>query len=260
MKFVFSNWSNTLGHKTSSIKLAKISNFLIQDQGFQTVLFADKSSIDYFKDIPYNEIHEIKSHEMENIPKCLWSMSKLVAISKINEPFLHIDFDLFLFKLNKPCLEKDIICLHTEFYMEKAMERLQKIMKIQAEQTLGFRYISYNCGIVGGRNFEFFKKASKEILEYISENKSHIDEIYSKNLDNKSITIQIIPVLVEQVWMFQLFKFYNQKFDTYLESGSVSTYEASMEMYEKGLIHFQHAKTFKNCDYLLDEFIKQFNI
>jgi len=260
MKFIFSNWSDAVGHKTSSLELAKISNFLIQAKGFETVLFADKGSIEHFKSVPYNEIHEIKDYEMENIPKSLWSMSKLVSMSKMNEPFLHVDFDLFLFKFDELCLKKNIVCLHSESYFDKNIKILQKIVGIQPEKTLNSIARSYNCGIIGGQNFEFLKKASNEILEYVRENKSHIEEVYSNNLNNKDITIQIMPVLVEQVWMFQLFKFYNEIFYTYLDSDSPSTHKFQNECYIKGFIHFQKGKKVKNCEYTINQFINYFNI
>jgi len=256
MKFIFSNIK--FKKDMPDLNLAKVSNFLIQKHGFQTIFFGDADSLKFFKDVPFNEVHEIKKEEIENIPKCIWSMSKFIAISKMNEPFLHVDLDFLFFKMDKSILNKNILCFHTEYTEDLSIKRIQKLMHIQPKNINNIEQISYNCAIIGGNNFNFLKKIANEILTYISKNKYFIDTIYENNLNN-NIPHGLFPVLVEQVWMFQLFKFHNEDFYTYLNSDLRDKLH-QQECYEKGIIHFQKAERLELTKLVLNEFVNNFKL
>jgi hypothetical protein len=252
MKFIFSYLN--LKNKQPNINLAKVSNFLIQNQGFETFFFGDKSSLNFFKTVPFNKKFEIEKKEIENIPKCIWSASKFIAMSKMTEPFVHVDFDFLFFKIQKSLLDQNIVCLHSENSMEHLVGYLQKSMRIQPKEILNIKQISYNCGIIGGVNFNFLKRISLYLLKYLSNNKLFIDKMY---LNSKNISD--IPVLVEQVWMFQLFKFYKEEFKTYIES-DLNDQNFQVEAVEKGFLHFQEGERLKSVNNTLQEFMENFKI
>ena len=258
MKFIFSHLN--LKNKQPNINLAKVSNFLIQSQGFETFFFGDKSSLNFLKTVPFNKKFEIEKKEIENIPKCIWSASKFIAMSKMTEPFVHVDFDFLFFKIQKSLLDQNIVCLHSENSHEHLVDYLQKSMQIRPKEILNIRQISYNCGIIGGVNFNFLKRISLYLLKYLSNNKLFIDKMYLDSLYKKnSKNISVIPVLVEQVWMFQLFKFYKEEFKTYIES-DLHDQNFQVEAVEKGFLHFHEGARLKSVNKTLEEFIENFKI
>lgn len=256
MKFIFS--SLYLGKKPK-INLAKISNFLIQEKGFETILWGDENSLDYLDGIPFNKKFEIKKKDVEKIPKCIWSASKFIAISQIKEPFIHVDFDVFFFRIEKILLNQNIVCLHSENTHDNLVNSLQKAMQILPKEISVFEQRSYNCGIIGGTNFNFLNKISTYLLQYLFENKYFIDKMYADHLHDNFVNINLIPVLVEQVWMFQLFKYYNENFSTYIQS-DLGDENFQTEFFEKGILHFQNSAKLKSINFTAQEFIKNFNL
>jgi hypothetical protein len=258
MKFIFSYLN--LKNRQPNINLAKVSNFLIQKQGFETFFFGDEKSLNFLKTVPFNKKFEIEKKEIENIPKCIWSASKFIAMSKMTEPFVHVDFDFFFFQIQKSLFDQNIVCLHSENSHEHLVGYLQKSMQIYPKEIRTIRQISYNCGIIGGVNFNFLKKISLYLLKYLSDNKLIIDKMYLDSLHNeKNQNITLIPVLVEQVWMFQLFKFYKEEFKTYIESDLMDK-GFQLECVEKGFLHFQHGEHLKSVNKTSEEFIENFKI
>jgi hypothetical protein len=258
MKFIFSYIN--LKNKQPNLNLAKVSNFLIQNQGFETFFFGDESSLNFLKTVPFNKKFEIKKEEVENLPKCIWSSSKFIAMSKMTEPFIHVDFDFLFFKIQKSLLDQNIVCLHSEMNHDQLIISLQKSMQIRPKEILNIKQISYNCAIIGGVNFNILKRISLYLLKYLSDNKLFIDKMYSDSLHKKNKkNISIIPVLVEQVWMFQLFKFYKEEFKTYIES-DLHDQNFQIEAVEKGFLHFQEADRLESVNKTLQEFVKNFKI
>lgn len=260
MKFVFS-YIDLGGGKKPNISLVKVSNFLIQNQGFETIFFGDKSSLNFLETVSFSQRFEIKEEETKNIPKCIWSFSKFIAMSKMTEPFVHVDFDVFLFKIEKNLLNKNLLCMYSEQtpYLKSLIEFLQKSIKIYPKEITIFEQISYNCGIVGGVNFHFLKEISLYLLKYLSDNKSFIDKMYSDLLNENDTEIRFIPVLIEQVWMFQLFKFYKEEFFTYIPS-DLGDQNFQIECVEKGFLHFQSAEHLKAVKETVEDFVKNFKI
>jgi len=258
MKFIFSFLSDTYYNFPVDIEMAKISNFLIQEKGFETIFFGDKTSIEYFKSVSFTHVNEIKEEEIIDIPKCLWSMSKLISFTKMNEPFLHIDFDVFLFKFQDSLFNNNILCLNSEYSHDNMVKTLQEVIKIRPVKTLKYEEHSYNCGIIGGNNFSILKKVAEELLEYIKLNKNLIDKAYIVNCDLNFI--KSIPMLVEQVWMFQLYKYYNEKFNFYIDFDLGEKENFNHDFFKKGVIHFQHSKFQYEVQKSFADFTKHLNI
>jgi hypothetical protein len=196
-------------------ELAAFSNFLIQKHGFETIFFGDEASLKIYKNIKYNHIEKINQKDFNFFPKCLWSIGKLVSLYKIREPAIHIDFDLLFFK--KPCiskLENDIVCLHSEFFIEYFMKILQDLFIIKPKQCLNFPTISYNCGIVGGKDYKIIHKSLDILFQYIIENHNYIDVInnkYKNTIIDPNYDLFCPAALIEQVWFFQIIQSFNKK-------------------------------------------------
>lgn len=224
MKIVFSYISDVLAQK-SSLKLAALSNFLAQKQGFKTEFWGDKITLQNFKNIEYDDVHELNLEIFKHLPGDYWSMGKLLAIKNINEPFLHVDCDLLLFNtLTKEHYDHDIVCFHDEHFLDNAFEICQGILGLYPDQTLNFPVRSYNCGIMGGNDFKSFHYAIDILLDFIKENGRTITHIVNQFNENQKLATyhpDAIPfplhfllqptLFAEQIWMFQIFKSLNKE-------------------------------------------------
>lgn len=116
-------------------------------------LITTEKGKEFLKGIPYTSI-ELFEEEPSDIYSPTWSSSKIYAyrqIAKKGERFLHIDYDVFLFKkINFP--ESDVIVQsyedanHPWYNVPKALELLKNHYLLKEKSD----YIAYNCGILGG--------------------------------------------------------------------------------------------------------------
>lgn len=241
MKIIYSNFSDVKNiSSTQSYEMLKLSNFLSQTHGHYTIFYGDDISLKNFKSIAFNEIHKLNDTRIQEIPKQLWSISKFFAILNTNEPFLHIDNDVLLFRnINQELLEKGVIYLHDEFHMDKEVEKFQCFFNIQPKNGTEYINRSYNCGIFGGQNFSIIQEICNEIIEFIIENKNKINNILNSE-DSKQFEPFMPAVLVEQVWIFKLLNFYKQKFEPILKGKTLA--EVSDAGYVDNISHLQGTK------------------
>ena len=214
MKIVFTNY---LGHNSFLEnggfypELAALSNFYAKKHGYKTHFFGDSKSIEIIKNVEYDNITELPEDKLKNIPNCLWSLSKFVTIGMLNEPFLHLDTDFMMKKpINKKIIDSEIICFHTEKYVLDKTTLLQKAFPIHPLNKFDLSPLSYNCAVRGGQNFEYIKEKINFLLEYAVINKNLFESLnilYRRFFNSKKIYnyFYFPPVLVEQVWLFQLF-------------------------------------------------------
>jgi hypothetical protein len=241
----------------SSLEMAKISNFLLQKDGYETIFVGDDKSIQEYGETPYNQILRMDDR-IYDVPKCMWSAGKLLALTTINEPSVHIDFDLFCFQgLNRPKLEKDIICLHTEKNLDDRWDYLYKAYQdVAPDNTSNYKPSSYNCAIIGGLDFNLIKKCANDLIEHIIKYKQEIEEKFIEVTEfietqgeafrRKYGFFNIPAVLLEQIWMFQLYKHYNKNIATYLDGNpcidSTKACLLNVQSIDKGIVHFQGNK------------------
>lgn len=215
VKVVFTNYFN---HNSSIFdggfypELAALSNFYAKQHGYKTHFFGDSKSIEIVKNIEYDHITELPQEKLNNIPGCLWSLSKFITIGMLNEPFLHLDIDFIMKQpINKRFIDSEIICFHTEKYVLDKTILLQKAFPIHPIEKINLLPLSYNCAVLGGQNFEYIKEKVNFLLNYVIVNKNFFNSLnclYHNSLNFKEIYnfFYFPPVLIEQVWLFQLFK------------------------------------------------------
>jgi hypothetical protein len=264
MKIIFSYVTNNNAPSQSSVELAALSNFLVKKQNLKTVFFGDKIAISNFKNIEYDEFVELKDDELLQLPPSLWSMNKLMAVRQINEPFLHLDCDMLLFKdLHKLQYDHDIVCFHDEYFIDHHFQTLQDLFQIKPEQCNNYITRSYNCGIFGGNDYQSYHKAIDILFEFIKNNYTHIEYISSKYRNDKNLAKQANydffhpPVLVEQIWMFQLLQSFGKQIHTIMQIHNWHT-DFENKSKESGFIHLMHRKEYyaKQVQFLL----KRYNI
>lgn len=247
MKAIFSYINNTFSECPSNeyIKITALSNFLAQKQGFETIFYGNDESIKDFKKINFNHIQKFPDKSFNNLPKCFWSAGKLIALSLMNEPCIHIDNDLFLTKpIPEDFLKNDIVCFHDELFVNEWINSLQNLFKICPEQCLGFPFISYNCGLIGGKDITTIHRSIEILMNFIKINAKNIDDLYLKYTN---YPLYISPsVLIEQVWLFQIFKYFNKNITNLVK---INNWRESFEKMskEKGYIHLMKTKlNYKN--------------
>jgi len=249
MKIIFSNLNMSrfkdFDDETLKVtnEMAKLSNFLVQEYGYKTCFYGDKYSLNFFSNINYSEFNELNDERVNEIPQKIWSIGKLFSMLKPNEPFIHLDYDIFLFKnFDKDFLNKDLVYYHKELYRDSKLDEYQSFFELIPVKTRSFINRSYNCGLIGGKNFKILQKICEEILSFIIDNKKEIN-IKLNSAENLNFPKYMPSVLIEQVWIFQLLKYYKQVTTPYLLNTDLEL--IAKESYLKNLCHIQGGQSKK---------------
>jgi hypothetical protein len=118
-----------------------------------------------------------------DIPANLWAFGKLKAYSIQNEPFMHLDFDLFLLKpLPKWFFEAEIMAQSIEDfslsyfqYYSQGFDTLRTHRNIPIEMTAFGdmplnKQIAHNAGVLGGRNWQALSDYGTKAMQLIRDN------------------------------------------------------------------------------------------
>jgi hypothetical protein len=246
MEILFSNIYNIKKVDTSpNVEMTAISNFFIKKLGFQTTFFGDKKSLELYKNIEFDNFKLIPESFINSLPYCFWSMSKLYAIRQTNNPCLHIDSDLFITKpFPENFLENDIVCFHNEKFAEQSVKILQNLIDIKPKECEQFPIISYNCGIIGGQDIKTLHMAIDILFNFLIKNKLYLDNI-AKKFNHKDYPeyrwLFYPPVLFEQIWLFQIFKFFKKNINELIKD--MKNWDHSLKFTKKtGYFHLMMSK------------------
>jgi hypothetical protein len=244
MKIVYSHWSNAdILHQKLFPEMAAASNYLAQKQGFKTVLYTDSKGYELLHKINFNEFKQLDEKKLNQFPKTGWSLGKLLTISDIDYPFLHIDFDLFLLKpLDSKILSQDNLFLHREIWMDNVLKTSCKIIgKRPSLVPESNSYISYNCAIFGGQNYKTFNKAAQNICNFAIENSEFLESIAQQQRalkkENKVKHHLYLAMMLEQLWLPQITE-QDSKINTILTNDKIKNlnekqYYSNNKFYEK---------------------------
>lgn len=111
----------------------------------------------------------------------LWALGKIYAYSIQEEPFIHVDYDVFAWKLFPEYilnaelvgqnLEKNYKCNIDYFkQIRHCLDFIPKEMEQEIECTDNI--IQVNAGILGGNNIGFFKDFTQSCFEMVDKNKN----------------------------------------------------------------------------------------
>lgn len=179
-------------------------------------LITDSLGAKIFKDIGFTSIDT----SLEEIPKKYketWSLGKIYAyrnISKKGDPFLHIDYDVFLQKPINPDFLKtkavifqsielnlDTFGYNVDYFYKKCPVR-------NYAQDLKINY-AYNFGVFGGNDLEFINNYASSSIDMVT-NKDNasfwIESQYKFNPEFKDFSK---AVLAEQYYGALCAKYYN---------------------------------------------------
>lgn len=135
--------------------------------------------------LPYTNVYETHD-DLNIINEKLWALPKIFTYSLQNEPFLHLDGDVFLFKeLPATLLGGGLIAQNveeaTEYYLSTQKELLAHFSYFPGCVKNDFDSMTpikaVNAGIIGGSNISFIKEYATEAFEYIDRNTGYLSKI-----------------------------------------------------------------------------------
>lgn len=170
---------NMMGWALSCLQLKKIYK--------NVVLYADRNTakilIEDLK-LPYDnvicELDNLNSYHPD-----LWALPKVYVYSKQNEPFLHVDGDVFIWSSFAGLTDSGLIAQNLEsatIYYESIMKNLEQYLnffpdEILKERDSGNPILAYNAGIFGGNDLDFFKMYADKAFQFVDKNKSSLPNI-----------------------------------------------------------------------------------
>lgn len=190
----------------------------------KVVLYADTLSakllIDTLK-LPYTEV-VCNLDSLNNYHPKLWALPKIHTYSLQEEPFLHVDGDVFIWKpFDTEFLNNGLVSQN----MESATSFYESIMKllevglnyfpseIQTERDRGELIYAYNAGIFGGTDIDFFKRYTGKAFQFVNSNLRNLDKINPSDFniffeqylfycmakrENKKVAV-LIPELIDDI-------------------------------------------------------------
>ena len=150
-------------------------------------LYTDDSGkailIDKLK-LPYTSTF-LHHNSISEISRELWALSKIYSYSLQEEPFLHIDGDIYIWERFSQRIEKaEAVAQNYEInfpYYFKTFKEIKEHFVFFPDAVLKEinteNIISTNTGIVGGNNLELFKKYSSEAFLFVKSNAKNLDKI-----------------------------------------------------------------------------------
>jgi hypothetical protein len=259
MKAIFSHINNPFSeHPTDEyVEFTALSNYFAKKQGLKTIFFGDENALKNFKKIEFDETYRLPTKILKDFPKCFWAAGKLLALSLMNEPCIHIDNDLFLTKpIPENFFKNDIYCFHDELFAMEGLSKMQDLFKIKPKETIGHELISYNCGIMGGQDIRTIRKSIDIIFNFITDNANYIDLVnltYSKIPEYDYFFYT--PVIIEQMWLFQIYKSFGKQITPLIHLKNwAESFET--ETRNSGYIHLMQQKKFFQ-EYLKDTLLQK---
>ena len=140
--------------------------------------------------LPYTKVH-IVLDELNIYDDNLWALAKIKSYSLMNEPFLHIDGDVFIFEpFDKNLMGSNIITQNIEttsdYYWDmwsKIKPQLNFIPEIMNNYDNQFHNKAYNMGIFGGNEISFIKCYTDASFNFVNKNKDSLSKINAYNFN-----------------------------------------------------------------------------
>jgi hypothetical protein len=122
----------------------------------------------------------------------LWALPKIHTYSKQQNPFLHVDGDVFIWnQFDEELLQSKLIAQNEEsatVYYENILQSLEKELsyfptEIVAERKLENPIHAFNAGILGGHDIEFFQEYTSKAFKFVDKNIQSLSKINVSNFN-----------------------------------------------------------------------------
>lgn len=171
-------WSIGSGAIKPAIAMTKKSVELATRYYGGVHLITDRKGAETFKDVDWLSI----STELEALPKeykDVWSLGKIKAYNIIaakGRPFMHIDYDFFLLNRLPEKIETSDVFFqskedfkHFKTYCLDSLYNECDILPLHNKLQID---TAYNCGVVGGVNYDFFQRYTEQSIECILDSRN----------------------------------------------------------------------------------------
>lgn len=121
--------------------------------------------------LPYTKVHVVLN-ELDKYHNDLWAIAKIKVYSLQDEPFIHIDGDVFIWdRFPKSFINSNLFAQNlentTDYYREM-WNGISSELKFIPDEMLPFHNnqtnLCANMGIIGGTDIDFFKEYIKNLL------------------------------------------------------------------------------------------------
>lgn len=181
-----------------------LSALLLRRHYDQLELYTDELGKRILIDIlglPYTKVHIVFDHNFKIHPG-LFALAKIKTYSLQDEPFVHVDGDLFLWNpLPENIANAGLIASNVELdlyfnknVLEEMEEHFQYIPGHLKNVSRQDHIFSSNAGIFGGSNIAFIKKYCAMAHQLVAKNQNHLGKVNNSHLN----------MLVEQISLYYL--------------------------------------------------------
>ncbi len=160
----------------------------------QVELYSDKITSDLLinqLNLPYSTVH-CELDVLNKYDKELWAIPKIYAYSKQNQPFLHVDGDVYIWDaFDHNLISNNLIAQN----LESATNHYNSIMldlerhlnyfppEILEERKNNNPILAYNAGIFGGADYDFFKTYCEKAFTFVNKNVNDFPKISVHNFN-----------------------------------------------------------------------------
>lgn len=173
MRVVYTYWSTPRKFGRGDLDRWALSSGLSKRHYGDIHLVTDSGGLERLE--PVLENFTSVSQELDffdSVDKAFWAAGKLLTYSLQEEPFLHLDDDVFLFKpLPEEIVGAAIFAQSPEVdgrELDYYVGCIQHFDAVDVEKvTLPLdQWSAYNAGIIGGSDLGFFKRYAREAIEW----------------------------------------------------------------------------------------------
>lgn len=228
MKYIHSMWSTPatkdnfdndydIKYLTKNFYSFMLSALLIKKLGYEIELYCDEKAYEIYSLIPYDKIHVV-DFDCDGVSSKFWIYGKIKTHSLINEPYIHIDGDVFFFddiigdKLtnNYDLVIQSIENEHTidvEFDSLYLNSSLPFIENNRFDiNWMKYNLNAFNCGVIGFNDIEFKNIYINKVIEILIELSKDV------KLSEYREKFNAMFLIAEQSTLYYLTNEYNKKY------------------------------------------------
>jgi hypothetical protein len=188
--------------------------------------------------LPYTKVHVVLD-DLNDYQKDLWAISKIKVYQMQNEPFLHIDGDVFVWESLADKFKNSAVVTQNleaaadcygKMWNEIAPNLLYMPIEIENYHTHTSNF-ACNMGVAGGNDIDFFKEYARISIDFVDKNRSAWSNINCLNFN----------LFFEQILFYQVAKIQNKEinflFDEVYEDGEYVGFAEFEEVPDKTYLH-----------------------
>lgn len=162
---------------------------------YEVELVTDKAGKELFIDklrLPYALV-KVVLDDLNDYPSYLWAIGKLYSYSIQNEPFIHVDNDIYVWgKLNTDIINAQLIAHnlevaypHNKEFFNDIMRNFSYVPQVLIDTfNLNNDVVEINAGVFGGHDIDFIKKYTDVGFKFVDRNLANIQKLERPGMFN----------------------------------------------------------------------------